>query len=444
MRLAVPALLLLGVLSSAPSFAADPAACAAPLQQMLPRPEADLLRELTEAAAQEGQAFRTRAWELWQQAAQDPAIAQVLPRQQVLELVADAEMASYPRNLAKVLETALQNNNGEPLRNRVFMALRENLRDNVPTSQIERRLEALALAEPNSLRRALGDLELAEVRELYVGANPLSPTPDSLVGRYLAESGATSLVRRFPVEPGSQQMGPERLVVAVSAESLPLFKKYFTRPTHFSVTGHNFVTHNGKVSSHSSRFADFRLPGTAHTPLSATLLKTTEAERMDNYFRLLKETMGTGGSWGNPAMQPWRMPGYCATSAYGTCTQWIGNVPVGDRLVTSYRYPGPVDRYGTRLPNDTGGPREAPLAPYAGGTPLFRRVWKAPAGNEQLAYVLGLGAQNERAELTNPGWVISSLLGPISQERVPVVFVVEPNHRTPIPADFKPAYENPL
>jgi hypothetical protein len=73
---------------------------------------------------------------------------------------------------------------------------------------------------------------------------------------------------------------------------------------------------------------------------------------------------------------------------------------------------------------------------------LFHRVWSAPTGHEQLAYAVGLGKQNERAQFVNTGWVIKTFLGKAAVDRVPFAFVNVQNVAEPIARDFVPVYEN--
>ena len=158
------------------------------------------------------------------------------------------------------------------------------------------------------------------------------------------------------------------------------------------------------------------------------MLSTREGSRAAQYFRL-------GATEQQTALTPWNLPGYCATGGYSSCTHWVGNIPLGDRMVWEYKFPGYVDTYASNRVPPTADPRVQVLAPYDSANPLARRVWKVP-GNEQLADALGLQAANLRGEFANPGWVAHSLTGSASVDRVPVVFLVVPDARAAISADF--------
>jgi hypothetical protein len=296
-------------------------------------------------------------------------------------------------------------------------------------------------------------MTLPEVQRLVHGGNPLAPTPESLLGQYIKETRAVTLVRTFDdaaaVEagrPGAQ--GPAKLVVSVSAESFPVFMRIFKRPEWFSVVDHANLVHNGQLTTYSGELmGDLRFPGTPFKPFPMMLLKTSEAQRMDQYLRLFRRE-GTRMGWENAASAPWRLKNYCAVSAWGTsCTQQIGNIPIGDKRVIEYTMPGPQPTVGLPVLNPSpkvqriGGPAQPQMVPDPRASdPLLARVWKIP-GNQQLSEVIGQQGANLRGEMANPGWTISTLLGPTSVERVPAVFVIRPDHRAPLEADFIPHHE---
>jgi hypothetical protein len=81
------------------------------------------------------------------------------------------------------------------------------------------------------------------------------------------------------------------------------------------------------------------------------------------------------------------------------------------------------------------------LRAYESKDPLLNRVWKIP-GNQMLAETIGQQGAFLRGEFANPGWLITTLMGSVTTERVPVVFVSRADHRAPIRANFKPAIED--
>src|SRR5690606_8823311 len=77
---------------------------------------------------------------------------------------------------------------------------------------------------------------LQDVQRLTYGSDPLHPSPQSLIGQYLEATGASTLVRTFPAYPerdwdgrGEIPEGPEKLVVALSPPTLPIYLEIFGR-----------------------------------------------------------------------------------------------------------------------------------------------------------------------------------------------------------------------
>jgi hypothetical protein len=405
---------------------------------------------------------------------------QLLPENLVLDVIADEEMLLYVRNLDWLLGRL--NDRGTlpaDTREALAQAARELLSGSdlkVPPSTVEARIaQFLQAPDARSMRRLLGDMELDEIQLLVHGGNPLNPSADSLLGRYIQETGAATLVRSFSQDatPNGPQ-GPQRLVLAMSAESMPVYKKYFDRPeflihAHAPGQGTLQFAHNGRVGTYANNqsYADplNTLANSATPPGNATrlpstgsvwphiVLKSTEGQRATQVFRLGSSQHGT------LAQRPWEMNnGYCAAGGYTSCTHWIGNLPLGDRQVTEYTFPGYVDTYagntqwagrpGEVMGNIEGRTQElraydanAIATSYQGiDSEKFRalvsRVWKAPAGNQQLADLLGLRANNLRGEFASPGYVGVTLTGAAPAERVPFVFLSTVDHRQPIPVDF--------
>lgn len=372
-----------------------------------------------------------------------PNAAAALPQQWALRTLADEEMSYRQKNLAQVLKS-LNGIERQITIGDLKTAFRSMLEGKVPSYQIEGRIQGLfsGNGSSESLNRALGDLTLTEVGELVHGGSPLKPKADSLLGRYLEETGAATLVRRFPVGPDSSELGPMRLVVALSERSFRAYAKYFT--------GQNFLTHvhtpdqgtlhiafEGQYGSYGSLTRTMRTPQEG-TLMPSILLKSTEGSRASLYFDVSRSIGG-----GDPMLEPWTLEGYCAMGGYNSCTHWIGNIPLGDKLVSAYRFPGKVDAhaYNQVSPGVQVKPlQQYPLDPASSNLTAeqitrLRRVWKVP-GNEQLADAVGLGPQNVKGELANPGYVAFSLVGRASTERVPFVFVVVPDHRAPIRRGF--------
>jgi hypothetical protein len=325
------------------------------------------------------------------------------------------------------------------------------LRAELDTLDIDAQGRTAPHGSRESLERALGDLSLAEVQRRTWGNDPLHPSPDSLLGTYLRETGATTLIRRFPTHHGSQELGPERLVVSVSAASFPEIKRRLGTLNYMTTVDHAMVVHGGNYWTYSGGKSDWGAVGNSqYKVFSMVMLDSHEGQRMDQYLRA-RQRYSARGMWNTVIDQPWTIPGYMpARSAYGGCTQHIANIPVGNVRAPSLHYPGAHCRYAedydrNRPFEEQNTPREIVVGQNNHDDPMVRRVWKSDAVNQQLAEILGLHDANAvRGDMASPGGVISSILGEADPARIAVVLVARPDHREPIQADFTPVYENPL
>ena len=392
----------------------------------------------------------------------DSLVLRIFGSSDAYRILLDEENLFYTAQLQNLLtrlsaiESARLANEVEA-RELVRAELRTLLDQKVPATQIESRIDDL-LRETNAstLRRALGQVSFDEIATHMHGGNPLAPTADSLLGKFIAETGASTVVRRFKIKPDSEELGPERLVVAISDANFAEFKKMFAdridlvMHNHTPEQGTLYVQHQGHFNKYTQMgYAnEFRLASQENTILPTILLSTSEAQRMKQFFNL-------GARNTELAKNPWQLSGYCATGGYGSCTHWFANVPVGDTLVDRYTFPGFVDQYAyNHLPSVNGvavdpavdaAPRVQMLAPYAdlpghneAQMSLVRRVWKSPRGNEQLASVLGVLDHASRGEMASPGFTAMTLTGSATVERVPVVFVRVNDHRVPLNPNFDP------
>lgn len=310
--------------------------------------------------------------------------------------------------------------------------------------QIQSRLEKSREENPN-WSHVLGELTLAETHEMFYGGNIQAVSPDSLLGKYIQRSGARTRLIRVPLKFNNYaELGNEKLVVAVSANSFEEFQKTILSNLHYmSVVGHANIMHNGSFYAYTGNKSPIRAPG-VNTPIPMLLLKTSEALRLNRYMEAA--TLPVYASWYTTLKQPWRLPGYSAQGAYGCCTHWIGNIPIGDTLVRSYRFPGQAgyDRGGVVAPGGVAAEQELrPYQPLANDAPVITQIWKAP-GHQQLAQVIDQDRANVDGELASPGWVIQTLLGPTSNERVPVIFLMTNDHQQEIPEQPVFNFENPV
>jgi hypothetical protein len=415
----------------------------------------DQLREL--ARITRGAALRASTAHQSLRKAQ-PAFDSLMRPEFVQEVLADSGAKRLATRAEKLFLTVRDDASAEPLSAKLARALEAQLAGEVPVDSIAARIDALRTSgSVKSIRRALGELTVEESRRLLVGSDPLRPSKQSLVGQYLAQTGAATMVRRFPVAPDSTVLGPERLVVAVDMKTITAFKRLIAQSEnyfgqlHTPLQGTLRVAHGGSAGTYGALDGSLRMPSHG-TMLPLVVLSTSEGGRMTRYFELGRAAqsgmLGVDSydwSLSDSALKPWSLEGYCARGAYASCTHWIANIPIGDRLVTEYSFPGWVD-HDPYTPEEWRGPqspepRVALLDPYglsgAGsmGRELIMDVWSVP-GHQQLADVLGVTEQALAAELTNPGWVAITMTARVPQERLPVVFLFVADAKAPIAPDF--------
>lgn len=385
---------------------------------------------------------------------------ELFPAEEVAKILSDDEQQFLALSLARLIDLLTPDVSQSTLAAKLTEFLQENQR--VPSSQIATRVDQF-MSHPSEFTRAavLGRLSLEDTAQLLHGGNPLAPHPESLLGRYIGETQAATVVRRFPRDTNYNDLvSPERLVVAVSPQTLDAFRRLLaSRPEifgqlHTPEQGTLLVYFLGRTGTYASLSQDFRFP-TVGTMLPAILLSSTEGARLNQYFNL-----GTFFREDSIlAQHPW-LTGFCLPSGYSSCTHWIGNMPIGDRRVSQYTLPGRVDQYASNAlladPVADRAPRVSQLTPFqynfrardnvtlsdgrvldsAAKARFLSRVWQTPDAPEQFANMLGLGEQNLAGEFANPGWVALSVLGGAPVERAPVVFVFVDNHTAPLANDF--------
>jgi len=389
-----------------------------------------------------------------------PELRGLLPEWAVFSLLSNPEIDTTRAVLKSLLDAVERLESTAPgltAAERLGTAARLALKGRLPPALVTERIEFYlkapdrsGRAAEQSLRKLLGELSLEEVNRMVHGGDPLRPSAESLLGKYIRQTGAARQEVEFPIyhDDGSSSPGPKRLVVAVSQESLPVFKRLFVREEFLTVTGHAYLSHHGRVNACNLVDGEFRMPSSEFTPMPWVQLGSTEGQRLTQCMRFFKKYSDPGvwGAWNSKNLQytSWSLEGDCATGGYMGCTRWIGDLPIGDTRVMEYAFPGPVDASAVRYYGAAAiapRPRVQRLAPYEHADPLVHQVWKVP-GNMQFAEAIGLKEENLKANFTNPGWLIATLLGPAPIERVPVVFVVRGNHREPFPAGWTPRYES--
>ncbi len=395
--------------------------------------------------------FYSRSYEQYLEVTrQHPYLERIFTKDQVLKTLLQERMPLRSDSLVELIEnlskTSVASLNGRTL----STVLKKNLEGKVPAETIPARVEKFLNGTPDSLGRVLGDMTLKEVQLLTYGKDPLNPSPQSLLGKYIAETGAQTAIKNFSLGPKRKNSTQARLVVAVSEASFARYLELFKKPNflihvHTPQQGTLYVAQNGLHGSYGSLTNELRLPSIG-TIMPHILLSSKEANRSTNFFKL-------GGINGELAQYPWELKNkddvsYCARSGYSSCTHWFGNIPLGDKTVDGYKFPGRVDEHADYdVPE---GRQYKKLVPYdlkfldteidAEEARLVRLVWKTP-GNEQLASVLGLERKNVAGEFASPGFVAVSLTAAAPVTRVPVVFLITSDHRLEIDPNFDPQIE---
>ena len=370
-------------------------------------------------------------------------LAELIPQAEVHHLAADSAMLSYPQTLLTILLAVEKDKSKQSFSEKFTAAVTATLQNQVPADTIAPRIKDFLAHKPNSLVRVLGDMERSEVHELLYGKDLAHPSSESLLGQYIKETGAATLMRTFDISMENKSQGPKRLVVSISKESFPAFIKYFSRPEFTSVFGHAYMVQSGKINSYAHRYQDYREQGAGNI-LPWVTLKTTEGQRLDRYFRAMSLIPNNG--WNHPLMTPWDA-GYCDASAWITCTQWIGNIPIGDTMVDTWTLPGPIVD-GKPVINTANGdknsnpPLVTTLKSHTMAEQQLKEIFTVP-GHMQFSEVIGQLHTNAAGEFANPGWVVQTLIGPTAEEFVPVVFLWADDHKAPIAKDFVPQFERP-
>jgi hypothetical protein len=106
---------------------------------------------------------------LYQKFAADSDFEKKFPRAAIYRILSDQEMSYYPKALNEILSEINSDPRELPLNEKFTTCDR---------------------ASDEQIKCALGDMSLDEVRLLFTGPDPLHPSPESLLGRYISESGA--------------------------------------------------------------------------------------------------------------------------------------------------------------------------------------------------------------------------------------------------------------
>jgi hypothetical protein len=175
--------------------------------------DASAIRSLLEARRPRLSGTTTEILTLIDALPEDSLSRRLLGGTDVHRLIADEENLFFSAQLRELLsrfgthEAAIHSD--EPRFAEVLRTeLRKILKGKVPAEQISSRIDDFVRTQDaTTLRRALGQLSFDEMKGFMHGGNPLQPSPESLLGQFLSETGASSVVRRFKKHPDSDELG---------------------------------------------------------------------------------------------------------------------------------------------------------------------------------------------------------------------------------------------
>lgn len=266
--------------------------------------------------------------------------------------------------------------------------------------------------------------ELEQINREIHGGDPLRPTPESLVGRYIAETGARALVRSFPnpTADNSNEPGVSRLFVSITRRSFPVFLNYFSNGhflSHFHEPHQTIL-----VSAFRNKRGDFgRLEDDfrftyAGIVLMPIVLTQAESARAERFFSLAQQTP----RWFDFALHPWLLKNaqgdsYVAQGDSSSLSDWFLNIPLGDPQAE------PRITYDRDTVYADANSAKAPITD-PNLYPLLESVWTAPQGHSSLGQVLNLG----QIDVSKAGRTATALLGAAALNRLPIVFRYVDSH----------------
>lgn len=418
------------------------------------------------------------------------------------QLIAKEELSSFNQMLFTVL-TGLNSEIHEVTKTNLIPKLQERILEEtskfMPKVDAEARVKLLEKKDITvaDLMQALGKMTAKESLQALIGKNGIDDIdPDSLVGRYLKQVSSrrkkevSTFKGRFLKGPGYDGHGTaEKLYISVDEGSVKDLAEVIGANPHLLL--HNHTPEQGtlemyhqqtKLSYSGSNRDETSLAqlnswnGDAK-PQSGTIwpviaLSSIEASNAKNYFDLGHlEQKYAKYPWGYRQLKETDFDivdeGYCAHGGYTSCTHWIGEMPIGEKLVSKYSVPGNTNDGHTDDANDRFYANPKKLRTQAIGTyntfltpegehlvigqvkrvdRLARMVWKENQGHEQLWSMIGDSrAQGlAKGEWANPGWVLYSLLNRTKQERVPVVFIMRKSATAPLTQEDLDTLQNKI
>ncbi len=324
-------------------------------------------------------------------------------------------------------------------------------------------LLALFISVPLSQSFAAELATLQDVQTALYGKDLKRPSPESWLGKYLKATKASAVWKRFlKAPPGSvvppSELGEPRLVISLSRETFAEFQKNFVNKhmlyqIHYPNAGSLVSSHTGYKANQLQLDADtFFQRYRNDTLVIPILLKEFEADRASLYFSLF------GSSVQSFLTQPWLLvsrtgQSYMPANVFNGCTHWFGDLPIGDKIVTTYEIPsGDVDGSHPLVQKIVSFDKKSvieQMKKYGYSVEekdlkdidRLKKVWSSP-GHQMLGEMMDPLA-HRRGEYANPGWLAHSLLGSASVQRVPIAFRIVDDAKVKVPAESIPFQTSP-
>lgn len=413
------------------------------------------------------------------------------------DVLKDEEFAIFHMILKKALNETRENSS--PSKGDLVRVLEDSLARELssymPESEANERASVVRQRSINrsKLLEALGMNETESLRALVGPRGIRNPSKASLVGQFLEQSKKllegkepSTLVSSFKKAPNGSETGDARLFIAVDGRNAALAQQLFGENPHLLIHDHEpqqgtlQLMHMGYQISYAQRDRrgnmagayrytrethDESIYGNDFQPnygnnvnvgsiLPLMVLSTTEASRASNYFELGTKTNNarTKYPWSLKEKDGETVENYCRPGGYTSCTHWVGEMAIGDKLVDRYSFPGNYDSHAGQEDPSTRNQRAIRTGPVGTYTHfekpyeermqaigessrvdrLTRMVWKENKGNMQLWEMLNAKGPLSKGEFANPGWVLYTLIGHAPVERVPVVLVYTENATEPL------------
>ncbi len=394
------------------------------------------------------------------------------------EVLVDESLSTFHELISRVLGkmNLPANSSSSNLMTKFKTALKAELKKIMSADSASQRVNLLSENHINKekMLRILGHMTAEESLVALVGPTGIhNLTGDSLVKRYLdlaLAKGITvsTFVGTFKQGPNHKRRGEEKLFVSVDRNTISSLEKVIGANPHLFMHQHTpnqgtlYMRYKGRMNSYARYGSETKFDmsprgmhdynNSVNTIIPAMVLSGVEASNVNNYFQL-------GALENKFAKYPWgfkykdrstkEIESYCKAGGYSSCTHWIGEMPVGEKLVDSYSVPGQADEHAYGSGDTSKELRTQDVGKYnyftsnsvteaIGNTKrphrLARLVWLEGQGHEQLWSVVG--DKNARAlskgEWANPGWVLYSFLSRTKQDRVPVVFIIREDSQAPL------------